>query len=98
MKDFRMSDVPWNFSEDSIAEIFPELKTEQRAEAAENLSHYFRVVSEIYDELQAKGNLEEVLLRAQWEKRNLNKPASQNISQENDGTSNPIRESNESTS
>ncbi len=38
MKDFRMGDLPWELSEDDIAKLYPELETEYRAEAAENLS------------------------------------------------------------
>lgn len=65
----RMQDIPWNFTEDQMAELYPELKPEDRAAAAYNLSGYFKVVARIYDRLEEEGKLEDVLLRAQWEKR-----------------------------
>lgn len=46
-----MGDVGWNFTEDDIENVYPELEPEQRAEAAENLSRYFKVVGKVYDRL-----------------------------------------------
>jgi DNA-binding TFAR19-related protein (PDSD5 family) len=78
----RMGDLPWNFSEEDMAKLYPELSLEERAEAAENLSRYFQVVGKIHDRLDDEGKLKDVLLRIQYEKRNR-KPSTTN------GTSNP---------
>ena len=90
-----MSDVPWDFSEEQVGKMFPDLPEEDRAEAAGNYSQYFQVLARIYDDLGDKGNLKEVMLRLQYEKRNRNKLASQNESDQNDDTSTPKGESNE---
>jgi len=94
----RMGNVPWNLSEDDVARLYPELDPEQRAEAAENLSRYLRVVGEIHDKLDDEGELKDVLLRIQYEKRNRRSDASQNVKRENDDSSTPTGDSNESRS
>jgi hypothetical protein len=43
---------------------------EEQEPALQNLRDYLAVDRRIYDGLKADGKLEEVLLRAQWEKRN----------------------------
>ncbi len=78
MKDFRMQDIPWDFSEDDIAKMFPGLPPEHRAKAAENYSGYLSVIAKIYDRLKAEGKWDEVKLRINYEKRNRNKHESQN--------------------
>ncbi len=67
-----------------IHDFYPDLSPEDRAEVQENLQEYVRIVWKIFNRLKAEGKLEDVMLRAQWEKRNRHKPASQNINAEND--------------
>lgn len=83
-KDFRMQDLSWDLNEDQIANMFPDLPKEYRTEAAESYSRYLKVVAKIYDRLEDEGKLDEVLLRAQYEKRKYDKPASQNVNQKTD--------------
>lgn len=75
-KKMRMQDVPWALSEELVAKMFPDLPEDQRAKAAESYSQYFQVVAKIYDDLEEKGKLKDVLLRAQYEKRNRKNNAS----------------------
>ena len=42
-----MSDIPWNFTEDPVAEMYSELGPKEKSEAFENLSLYFHVFSAI---------------------------------------------------
>ncbi len=79
MKDIRIQELLWNFSEEDMAKLFPELKPEERAAAAQNLSNYFSVVARIHDKLKNAGKLDDAILRAQYEMGNKNKPASQNV-------------------
>ncbi len=89
MKDFQMQDRDWDLSEDQIGKLFPDLKEEERLEAADNFSQYLKVVARIYDRLKEEGKLEEVLLRAQYEKKSRNKSASQNNNQSKDDSLTP---------
>lgn len=84
-----MGDIPWNLSEDDMAKLYPELKTEDRAEAAESLSRYFKVKGKIYDHLGDEGKLKDTLLRIQCEKRSGNNTASQSDIEETDDTPRP---------
>lgn len=85
-----MGDQEWNLSEDDIEKLYPELDPEQRAEAAENLSRYFKVIGKIYDRLDDEGKLKDTLLRIQYEKRNRNSNASQNESDDVTEQNDPI--------
>lgn len=93
MKDLRMSDLSGNISEEHMAKMFPDLTPEEQREAAENYSDYLHVVAQIDDDLTDKGELKQVQLRFQYEKRNRKFDASQNDSVENDGLETPIHES-----
>jgi hypothetical protein len=90
-----MSDMPWDISEEQIGEMFPDLKPEERKEAAANYSQYLRVISNIYDQLKDEGKLEELKLRLDYEKRNNNKPESHNGNDSEDELPTPGGESNE---
>jgi DNA-binding TFAR19-related protein (PDSD5 family) len=94
----RMGDLPWNFSEEDMSKLYPELKPEERAEAAENLSQYFKIVGRIYDRLDDEGKLKDTLLRIQYEKRNKYKLASQFVNNKNDDIPTPTEDSNEISS
>jgi hypothetical protein len=91
MKDLHMSDRSWNISAKQIAKMFPDLTPEEQREAAESYSAYLRGVAKIYDDLKDKGELEEVLLRIQYEKRNRKIDASQNDNEEPDDSQTTIR-------
>ena len=82
----------------TIGDLYPELSSEEQQEAQKNVENYLRTVKKIYDRLQAEGKLEDVLLRAQWEKRSRKTSVSQNIKAESDDTSTTTRDSNEFTS
>lgn len=73
-----MGDQNFDLSEEQIAQMFPHIKGEDRAAFAESYSRYLNVVAKVYDRLQDEGKLEEVLLRAQYNKRDRNKPTSHN--------------------
>jgi hypothetical protein len=98
MKDFRMGDFPWNLSGNDMRELYPELEPEQRVEAAENLSRYFKVVGKIHDHLDDQGKLKDTLLRIQYEKRNRKDTESQNVNQQTDDTATTTGDLNESNS
>ncbi len=93
-----MRDLRWNLTEDDMEKLYPELDPEQRAEAADNLSRYFKVIGKIYDHLEDEGKLKDTLLRIQYQKRNRKNPASQNESEENDDIPTSTQDSNEFTS
>ncbi len=56
----------------TIADLYPELTPEQQAEAEERLLRYLAIVRKIYDHLVETGEIDNVLLRIQWEKKNRN--------------------------
>lgn len=93
MKHFDGGLLPWDLIEDDIAKLYPELEPEERADATENLSRYFKVVGKIYDHLDDEGKLEDTWLRIQYEKRNRQIPGSQNELGEKDDvpTSSQVR-------
>jgi hypothetical protein len=62
-----------NDKEITIADLYPELTPEQQAEAEERLLRYLAVVRKIYDRLVETGEIDNVLLRIQWEKKNRKK-------------------------
>ena len=94
----RMQDFELRITEEHIAKYFPGLPAEEHGEAAENYSAYLRLVARIYDRLEDEGRLRDVLLRAQYDKRNRDKPASQNEKGTNDDTPTPNGDSNGSAS
>ena len=55
MNKDRMGDIPWNFTGEGMANMFPDLDPAERPQAAENLSRYFQVVGNIYDRLDDEG-------------------------------------------
>jgi len=57
----------------TIADLYPELTPKQQAEAKERLLQYLAVVRKIYNHLVEKGEIDNVLLLIQWEKRNRKK-------------------------
>ncbi len=67
------SDTRLTAQREQIGTMFPELKAEERQEAAENYCQYLRAVSKIYEDLEDKSELNDVLLRVQYEKRNRKK-------------------------
>ncbi|MFN0279199.1 MAG: hypothetical protein ACKVRN_11430 [Pyrinomonadaceae bacterium] len=85
-KDFSMQDLSWDLTEDQIGRLFPHLPEGDRTEAAATYSRYLKVVAKIYDRLEDEGKLQDVLLRAQYEKRRQDKSASQNVNQQTDDT------------
>lgn len=85
----RMSNLNWKFTKENMKELCPELKPEERAEAVENLSQYFRIGGRTYDRLDDEGRIKDTLLRVQYEKRNRENNASRNVNRENDDTPYP---------
>ena len=61
-----------------------------RAEAGGILSRWSQVVGRIHDHLDDEGRLKDVLLRAQYDKRDHGKPASQNVEGSKDDTPTPM--------
>lgn len=93
-----MGDFKWNLPEEDMEKLYPELKPEERAEAAENLSRYFKLIGKIYDHLDDEGKLKDTLLRIQYEKRYRKNTESQNESEESDDIPTSTGDSNEFTS
>lgn len=53
----------------TIADLYPELSEEEQQVAEENLRAYIDLIERMYLQLKADDQLDELLLRSQWEKR-----------------------------
>jgi hypothetical protein len=57
----------------TIADLYPELTPEQQTEAQARLLQYLAIVRKIFNRLVETGEIDNVLLKIQWEKRNRKK-------------------------